>query len=388
MSTPAVLLLVLLVNCLLTSAALSSLLRTGVPGLHRWIAAQALLAVSVGATLAGARSPATITLDTVAYVFATCMILQGFRQFFDVRIAHRAEQVAAVLLIVALVRCTWFRPDPNLRAVLVSVLAVYVRVSIAWLAFRRRPRNRPAYACAFVCTVALGGAIAHFVRGVAFVRGAMADSGFMNATPANELFLAVGTLSLLGLSMGVVMQAHERVAERLERLATIDGLTGALMRSAFLERAQRHCRRVAHVPLSLVIVDLDHFKSINDRHGHACGDQALVRFAAVMSDGIRAGDLFGRLGGEEFAVLCPAASAEDARHAIDRLRASLADGVGAAARAGAVAFTFSAGVAERGADEPLSSLMARADAALYAAKAGGRDRVVVAPSVERADLAA
>jgi diguanylate cyclase (GGDEF)-like protein len=383
MSTPAVLLLILLVNCLLMMAVLGSLLRTGLPGLRRSIAGQALLAISAVAVLLGTRMPAMIAIGSAFYACGMLVGLQGFRQFFEERITYRAEQVAAALLIVVLVRFTWFRPDPGMRVVVVSAFAIYVRLAIAWLAFRRRSASRSAYACVFVCVVALAGAAVHFARGVAFAFGEAGDSGFMSATPLNVAFLTAGALTLIGLSMGAVMYAHERVAERLERLATFDGLTGALVRGAFLERAQRHCRQPARMPLSLVVVDLDHFKSINDRHGHASGDQALVRFAAVMSDGIRACDLFGRLGGEEFAVLCPGASADDAQRAIERLRASLADGV----RAG-VAFTFSAGVAERGADEPLPSLMARADAALYAAKAGGRDRVVVASTAARAGFAA
>ncbi len=161
------------------------------------------------------------------------------------------------------------------------------------------------------------------------------------------------------------------------------------MRGAFLEQAEQRCGRAARAgsPHSLVIVDLDNFKAINDRHGHAAGDQALVHFAAVMAGGIRSRDLFGRLGGEEFAVLCPDTPADEAARVIDRLRASLA-GAAAGSTRGGVRFTFSAGVAERVAGEPLSQLMARADAALYAAKAAGRDRVTVAAHAQRADVAA
>ncbi|MGU7782506.1 GGDEF domain-containing protein [Burkholderia sp. PU8-34] len=392
MSTPAVLLLVLLFNCVATSAVLGSLWRADVPGVSRWLASQALLAMAVGALLAAPSSQAAVAAAAALYVGATLAILQGFRQFFGLRPAYRAEQAAAALLAAALVGCALAGSLSELRVVLVSAMAVYVRVAIGWLAYRRRPAHRPAFAYVFVWVVAIAGAIVQFARGAAFALGRGDDASLLHPTPLNVVFVALGVLSLLCLSMGVVMLAHDRVAERLERLATIDGLTGALMRGAFLDQAEQRCQRAARAgsPLSLVIVDLDNFKAINDRHGHAAGDQALVHFAAVMSGGIRPCDLFGRLGGEEFAVLCPDSSADDAARAIDRLRAALAGGAvpeaGGAVpdAAGVVRFTFSAGVAERAAGEPLTQWMARADAALYAAKSAGRDRVRVAAPVRRA----
>ncbi|MBN3790079.1 GGDEF domain-containing protein [Burkholderia sp. Ac-20353] len=389
MSTPAVLLLVLLINCVATSAVLGSLWRADVPGVRRWLASQALLAMAVGALLAAPSSQAVIAFAGTLYVCATLAILQGFRQFFGVRSVYRAEQAAAALLAAAVVGCALAGSLPNLRIVLVSTMAVYVRVAIGWLAYRRRPVHRPAFAYGFVWVVAIAGAIVQFARGAAFALGQRADTSPLHPAPLNVVFVALGVLSLLCLSMGVVMLAHDRMAERLERLATIDGLTGALMRGAFLDQAEQCCRRAARTgaPLSLVIVDLDHFKIINDRHGHAAGDHALEHFAAVVSGGIRPCDLFGRLGGEEFAVLCADTVAADATRVIERLRVSLAHAAGAAASSGGIGFTFSAGVAERAADEPLSQLMARADAALYAAKAAGRDRVIVAP-VQRAGVAA
>ncbi|CAN0619106.1 Diguanylate cyclase [Burkholderia multivorans] len=388
MSTPAILIVVLLSNCLLTSAVLGSLLRTDVPGVRRWLASQAMLAVALGAALAGGSSPphALVAAAAVFYVGATLTVLQGFRQFFGVAAVRGPELCVVSLFVLALVYCTWIRPDHDLRAELISVFTAYVRLAIGWLAWRRRPPNRPAFTYVFVYVVAIGGAVVHLGRGAAYVLGQSHDTAAsLSGTPMDVAFLILGTLSLLCLSMAVLMLVHDRMAERLERLATIDGLTGALMRGAFLDRAERLRLRAARTrtPLSFVIVDLDNFKTINDRHGHAAGDQALVRFSEVIQGGIRSCDLFGRLGGEEFALLCPDATARDAARAIDRLRASLAGGDEPVARC-VVAFTFSAGVAECEPDERLSNLMARADAALYAAKAGGRDRVVVAEPADRA----
>jgi len=163
---------------------------------------------------------------------------------------------------------------------------------------------------------------------------------------------------------------------RLSELATTDPLTGCANRRYFMERAQwlfELGRRTA--PVSLAILDLDQFKLINDAHGHPVGDRVLQMVARTIRDEIRVTDLFGRIGGEEFAVLLPDTLADNALVLLDRLRVALAEAEVMAGDLG-IRITASLGVAEQRADEDFASLYARADAALYAAKAGGRDRVV------------
>jgi diguanylate cyclase (GGDEF)-like protein len=127
--------------------------------------------------------------------------------------------------------------------------------------------------------------------------------------------------------------------------------------------------------------DVDRFKSINDGHGHPAGDVVLVGLADVLRGAARAGDIAGRLGGEEFALLCPGLDAAGAASVAERLRAALRAGVPHPA-GGDAAVTASAGVAEIAVrDAPgaaLDAALKAADAALYAAKDGGRDRVVIA----------
>ncbi|MBN3821490.1 GGDEF domain-containing protein, partial [Paraburkholderia sp. Se-20369] len=317
----AVLLLILLIHCIASLAVLGSLLRARVPGLRSWLVAQALMAVAIVLALVGGAFTAVVGVAAALYAGATLAVLQGFRQFFGVRAVYRAELIAGALLLLALIDFALNGGGPRLRVVFVSAFVAYTRFSIGWLAWRRRPANRSAYSYVFVAVVAVAGALVHATRSVGFMLGHLRDTSVASVAPANVGFLALGVLSLLCLSMGVVMLAHDRVAEHLERLATVDGLTGAMMRGAFLERAEQQCLRAVRtgVPLSLAIVDLDNFKTINDRHGHAAGDQALAHFAAIVSGGIRPCDLFGRLGGEEFAVLCPDTAEGDATRAIERL---------------------------------------------------------------------
>ena len=125
-----------------------------------------------------------------------------------------------------------------------------------------------------------------------------------------------------------------------------------------------------------MICDIDHFKAVNDTHGHAAGDAALVVVADVLSAGVRASDLAARTGGEEFVVLLPECGAAEAAAMAERLREMLAERA-IPAISGSVTGSF--GVAELGPDEDAARFMERADLALYAAKKAGRNRVSIAP---------
>jgi diguanylate cyclase (GGDEF)-like protein len=128
--------------------------------------------------------------------------------------------------------------------------------------------------------------------------------------------------------------------------------------------------------MCLALMDLDHFKKTNDTHGHAAGDEALRTFVAVCRAECRATDVLARFGGEEFVLLLPDAGADEARAVVERIRANLAGRTMWHAGA-SFTITVSAGVSERAPGENLETLVRRADAALYAAKDAGRDRVEV-----------
>jgi diguanylate cyclase (GGDEF)-like protein len=162
----------------------------------------------------------------------------------------------------------------------------------------------------------------------------------------------------------------------MRRLATIDGLTDTLNRRAFFERADaaRQLARRLRKPIALVMLDLDHFKQLNDGFGHACGDEALQVFAATARGLLRDNDLMGRLGGEEFALALPGTGLEGALQAAERLRVAVTEAPLPSCAAG-YRMTVSIGVIVIEAHEELTAALARADHALYAAKTGGRNRV-------------
>lgn len=169
--------------------------------------------------------------------------------------------------------------------------------------------------------------------------------------------------------------------QRLEDLSRIDHLTEVANRRHFMEHLEQELNRHARqgIPLSLAILDIDHFKNVNDSHGHLCGDKALVDFAKLVSACLRKYDMIGRYGGEEFCLLLPDTDMEAAMVVLERVRTSLADAV---FQWEEVSFkmTASMGVVSTK-DHPglgLDRLMRLADEALYNAKSSGRNKVMMA----------
>lgn len=173
---------------------------------------------------------------------------------------------------------------------------------------------------------------------------------------------------------------HARTEAELNRLAMTDPLTGIANRRAFMGAADREVRRARRFrdALSAMIVDIDHFKQINDRAGHAGGDQVLHRFAEGMTRTLRSIDIVGRIGGEEFALLLPGTPLAGAMLTADRIRAT-AHAVALPHATHLSMLTVSVGVAElHPGDASSEAMLGRADAAMYRAKRGGRDRAIAA----------
>lgn len=192
-------------------------------------------------------------------------------------------------------------------------------------------------------------------------------------------------MALLGAGFGFQLAVFERVARQMEHLASHDGLTGCLNRSttdALLAHELRRARREGREsrPVAFVLLDLDHFKQVNDRHGHRTGDAVLQAFVAIARQRLRGSDALGRTGGEEFGLVLPGTDAEGARVLLEAIRQAVAaaplvtDEVGRPVRV-----TVSAGIAVAAPDSTISAerLYGRADQALYEAKHGGRNRVEV-----------
>ncbi len=192
-----------------------------------------------------------------------------------------------------------------------------------------------------------------------------------------SIVLAVNYVGLFGTSLGFVLITKERADNELIRTASVDGLTGLLNRRKFVESARRELHRAErqHLQTSVLMLDLDHFKNVNDTYGHPIGDLVLQSFGNVLHASLRPFDVVGRYGGEEFCVLLPGTGIGEATQIAERLRA-IASQTPVSARTAMVSYTVSTGVVQAP-SRPVSleELVDRADRALYEAKAAGRNCV-------------
>jgi diguanylate cyclase (GGDEF)-like protein len=190
------------------------------------------------------------------------------------------------------------------------------------------------------------------------------------------LFGVTTTVSLLGLIYFFTALLIRRLAEarkQIEQIAITDYLTGLYNRRHLLSRFKEEFEKVKRLntPLCCIIADIDHFKSVNDRLGHLSGDEVLKDVARLLRNMVRAYDILGRYGGEEFLVILPDTRVEDARHLAERMRVRVKEEVTIAGP-----LTISLGVtAMHAGDDTIDDIIKRADTRLYRAKKTGRDRV-------------
>ena len=204
----------------------------------------------------------------------------------------------------------------------------------------------------------------------------------ISATP-NQTSFSPDDIRLLSLIAGQAAITIERTAahQQLETLAITDGLTRAYNHRYFqmrLEDELRRCKRY-HLPLSLLVVDADHFKAINDRYGHASGDAVLRDMGTLLRECMRDTEIVARLGGEEFGVILPQTDEIQAHIAAERLRAAVESHDFRSVDGKPIQVTISVGISGFPPNAATrADLMEQADRAMYAAKRSGRNRVVSA----------
>ena len=381
MFSPVSILVVTALSSVLSILVLISLSSHAIDGVSRWLWANVLAIASLALFAMQNVVPAWLGVVVANQLIAATALLiyEGCNDFFGVRLDTQARAVGWMMWLGVMAGITYYTyvaPDVHVRVVIVSAFHAACDLAIAGRVLLSRPPDRPHYNYLFVAGAALLGTFGHTARGAIYTVAPPPQTALLQPGPMQITFLALGILVLPSLCIGLVIMAHDRLAMRLERLARFDDLTGALSRKALLEAAASRLARSSQDGRReyVAVIDLDHFKSVNDRYGHAGGDEVLRHFAAIVNARIRDGDAFGRIGGEEFCLLCTAARIGDVTALVERLRATVAS-TPCGVSGGVVRYTFSAGIAAWDGRESLASLMARADARLYAAKLAGRDRV-------------
>ncbi|MFG1480312.1 GGDEF domain-containing protein [Xanthobacter sp. V4C-4] len=371
---------------MLTSAMISGLVallqvfasrRLQNPSLRYWAAAN--IAVAVGGLLLGLRGDIPMALSVVAgngLIFAALGLMLAGVRVFDGKTAMVGTVVLVTLAGAGLLAGSLFLGDDlGQRIIIASIINAGWCLAAVGTLWPRPQRDGWSFARG-ACAVLL------LVLGISYLaRTAALGAGWMTADAA-----------LTGASQAVLVTAGLALATSwnfcslymvLDRLVSTDDLTGLLNRRTTLARGRlllddARARRRA---VSVLMVDLDHFKSINDRFGHHVGDAVLQRFAEAAARELRSGDVIGRLGGEEFCAILPGADADAGREVGERLR-RIAERELRTVVDLPIHATVTVGVATldppASAPAALASLMQAADLALYEAKADGRNRVGVA----------
>jgi diguanylate cyclase (GGDEF)-like protein len=303
----------------------------------------------------------------------------AIRRFYDV--PDRIVRLIVTTALIAIASAWFVYLDPSLHWRIVSVsglMAVLIGSSARGILRRGGPRGRIPLATA---AVFVAGTVLIVFRAVGEMAAPLANDSFLQL-PATQSwsFALLGLLPVLG-TMGFLLMCTERAQKEFERAARLDYLTEIYNRRAIDELATSAIA-TAHMhvkPLAVMAIDVDHFKRINDRWGHAVGDDALLETVRRIREGLRLEDMMGRHGGEEFIVVMPDTDAEGAAAVAERVRWAFAETPMLLGEDQADV-TVSIGVALlQPDDQAFSSLLRRADLAMYAAKNNGRNQVVVDP---------
>jgi diguanylate cyclase (GGDEF)-like protein len=361
---------------------LLSLARHAVAGMRAWSLANLLAIAALPLFAARGHVPDVLSYDAANLLLlcAPIFMYSGFLQHLGKPVPVR-RLAAWALLSTAALACFRYAVDATaLRIALTSVFHGVLNAAIARALRRSAAPGGARYPARFAFWSAALQAVAYGARFALYVIDLDAHVSVFDASATNLVFVALGTLALPTLTLGAVMMANADIIARTTYAAEHDYLTGAWTRRAFSKLAERERERLARNggELSVLVFDVDHFKAINDTHGHAIGDRVLSDIVLRAGTVIRGIDACARLGGEEFAVLLPQTGTAHALVAAERLRAALEEGRVGDGADGLVWYTVSVGVATLEPNEAVARMMERADAALYAAKAAGRNRVCCA----------
>lgn len=265
-------------------------------------------------------------------------------------------------------------PDFPVRALVTPLLWIALLLWAADLVVT--PGTRPSLTETTVIAVLFGIVLIHLCG------AALALAGLLGLLDGHEtssaVYLAAAEPASAAVTLAALMLIAHDYARELQRMLHTDPLTGVLNREGLAHAARLAFNRARARQIAVGVADIDHFKQVNDVHGHAVGDAALTEVAGLLADELGRDGTVARIGGEEFAILLPGKTASEGLACAERLRRRVAER--RIAGDPGLHVTMSFGVAERASGETLAPVMERADAALYQSKRDGRDRCTLAPA--------
>ena len=343
----------------------------GIRGLDYWAAAPVLWLVSMLLFSRSGELPQflSVVLANQALLMGATVYYIGSRRFLGHGGGWALWGSVAVASTLVITWLTYVAPSYALRVAIFSLLMAVLYG--AHLRFQLQHGGK-SFPTRLVQVVLMLHILVLLTRFASVLMG-RAGSGVMEPSPFQTIYMGAYVMTVLMLSIGAILLATDRVRTELEHLATHDSLTQTLNRRAAMQLCQEEvdrARRYGHGP-SIMMLDLDNFKMVNDTHGHQHGDAVLEHFAACTAAALRSEDRLGRYGGEEFLVLLPDTDALAASRVAQRIHVLLQAGH-------PLDCQLSIGVTSwHGPQDTLDAMLARADAALYQAKESGRNQTCI-----------
>lgn len=380
MLDPRSIIFILSALCFLMSCVLFAMpasVRERLNGTRQWSAG--MLTLSITALLFGLRGIApdwlSISLANAAALSAVGLIYAGGRAFFGKRPANKRVVLTIAIATLVMNYLTYVHESFALRSMIYSLVSATLLYLFFRDVIRYRPRTegRALFPYIFTgCSLAVDVVVSLF-RAVAlfWVAGETTVDLFTPST-LNIVYFSTYSLVTICISVGFILMSNERLHALLEHQLSHDSLTNAFARHVVLDLARRELG--GRAPVSLLLLDIDHFKSVNDSLGHQAGDEVLKHFVHTLSGSLRPNEPLGRYGGEEFLVLLRDANARQAGVVAERLRRAVSS-TPYSHNDSPYPITVSIGCASALPGENLETLLNRADTALYRAKREGRNRV-------------
>lgn len=306
------------------------------------------------------------------------LMIAAIAIFFGRPVPWKGLSACLLFIILGMSYTLASEQDQQMRTMFASGGNTVLLSMAAWIAFEGRNTRQLRFGVYFTSACAGVTALVSFARLVTLLTGDEMHAGLLAESPMQRIYLATYSLNVLLVSVGFSIMGHEKLVENYQTLASHDELTGLYNRRYFIETAEQEILRAEryHRDVSLILIDIDHFKVINDTYGHQAGDRVIQDIADVMRQTFRKVDLFGRYGGEEFIALLPETQLTDAVYLSERIRTAINQRC-VKFESSEITYSASFGVAAGQPGVQLGHVVAQADEALYRAKNSGRNRVEV-----------
>ena len=350
----------------------------GLNGPGYWAVGNMVIGLGMVLVLIQLDAPKPLFLPGMAFIgVGLSLYINGIQAFIDRKPDHRIPPIVFLLLIAIEAYFMLQQQDLRMTAILSAIVFSVIYFYCARLTFSR---DDGIVGTLFWIASSLYLLMAILMLGRAFYAAQVDIAVFDSfATwPVNAYTFMLGAVSQFFISSLFVLMLSYKLNQKLESFATNDGLTGVLNRRGLEDAAvkmQDICKRI-NLSMAILLIDIDHFKKVNDKYGHLTGDDVLRHLSKEIASVLRTSDVLGRYGGEEFCVFLPNTSEGDAVGLAERIRAGVEASSFQDAQ-GLIKTTVSIGVADSvRAGYDFKGLVATADSAMYGAKNGGRNRVL------------